>query len=656
MYVRTSHHVYSYLHIAVPDDFDEPPSRPAPPQSQTGHQAPKFGMFRKIHSSTGLHESGFAPSSKRSQSVRKAGEQHQFENDKKDKKGGSKRISHLFKKKHHSYQPISEVKGPSDALEPSRASLPPLSNRRGTPTIDEEASLGGGVVRSEKTAMLPPARPLFRPASSPRLNMKSAESSKPTSSLAAAGSGGTGPKRRPARPPPPPPPYARKYGQEGLSELLKKQPSDEGDTEPSSGSGGVSPVPPREDTVSPASITMLIPAASPPMSVSPAGEEDEEEVELSPVKESKSMEELFKNLEEFDEFSGSTPPLTNGIHNKDKGERDFGTIPRDELPIKVEDDDEDEGEDDEATDESEAREGGTTPARTPDICVTEPSLESRPTLSVSSEPSKPSSPSPSASSVSSQPPAKPPRLRKKQALAKKQSKPTPAVPVASSKPQPPPKPPSESLLKEERERSSSPQPKAPPRRRSKKMSERMAQFEKKEDSKEEAKGSVSNAPRLGKLSPTPPAKPKNNKHLSALERSVCSSAPASRTASPDNKKNDGSGLVRESSSSTDHLESSSNPSRSPVVMRRTCAVVKGNEPQHSDDELDECTVRVCVCVCVCVITSSIIYSSQGVGKEGMLHKEGTQSVKWKARYFRLLDDRVIYYDNGSHSQVLGRRS
>ena len=35
-------------------------------------------------------------------------------------------------------------------------------------------------------------------------------------------------------------------------------------------------------------------------------------------------------------------------------------------------------------------------------------------------------------------------------------------------------------------------------------------------------------------------------------------------------------------------------------------MVKGDEPQHSDDELDECTVRVvcvcvrvCACVCVC---------------------------------------------------------
>ncbi len=36
-------------------------------------------------------------------------------------------------------------------------------------------------------------------------------------------------------------------------------------------------------------------------------------------------------------------------------------------------------------------------------------------------------------------------------------------------------------------------------------------------------------------------------------------------------------------------------------------------------------------------------SLQGIGKEGVLHKEGTSSHDWKARFFRLKDNKITYY-------------
>lgn len=41
--------------------------------------------------------------------------------------------------------------------------------------------------------------------------------------------------------------------------------------------------------------------------------------------------------------------------------------------------------------------------------------------------------------------------------------------------------------------------------------------------------------------------------------------------------------------------------------------------------------------------------SQGVGKEGILYKEGTSSRDWKARLFQLLDNKIIYFETTSYT-------
>ena len=40
---------------------------------------------------------------------------------------------------------------------------------------------------------------------------------------------------------------------------------------------------------------------------------------------------------------------------------------------------------------------------------------------------------------------------------------------------------------------------------------------------------------------------------------------------------------------------------------------------------------------------------QGIGKEGILHKEGTSSRDWKARYFKLNENQIVYFESDSFS-------
>lgn len=49
--------------------------------------------------------------------------------------------------------------------------------------------------------------------------------------------------------------------------------------------------------------------------------------------------------------------------------------------------------------------------------------------------------------------------------------------------------------------------------------------------------------------------------------------------------------------------------------------------------------------------SVVLRSPQGIGKEGILYKEGTSSKDWKARFFRLMDSKLVYYEKTSYGEV-----
>ena len=123
------------------------------------------------------------------------------------------------------------------------------------------------------------------------------------------------------------------------------------------------------------------------------------------------------------------------------------------------------------------------------------------------------------------------------------------------------------------------------------MADRMAMYERQDNDQP----SPSASPKPGKPSPLPPGKPKflKKSHLDVFERPTCSSAPVSRTASPDDQNLIATrgGLARDAFASSENLGSSLNPQRSPVVMRRTGAVGSTRDPSFSDDELEDCTVR-----------------------------------------------------------------
>ena len=44
-----------------------------------------------------------------------------------------------------------------------------------------------------------------------------------------------------------------------------------------------------------------------------------------------------------------------------------------------------------------------------------------------------------------------------------------------------------------------------------------------------------------------------------------------------------------------------------------------------------------------------IHVLQGIGKEGVLHKEGTSSRDWKARFFKLQECQIVYFETDSAS-------
>ena len=597
----------------------------------------------------------------------------------KDKKSGSKRLSLLKKKKHtSSYAPLSEdFESASDRLAAPRSPiLSPPDRKGGTAHSDLEgisetrpqAPANGVGVGSALGGV---TKRLSRPVSSPRMSRLSESPTKsppkgaftqslppptapptvlsaPITSSAAStsatsgggGGGGGGSVRKPVRPPPPPPPYARTHGRTGMKVLLitSKDDSDSGGEE---GRESVSPAPKRDDAVTSPPITMQAPSTTPTIEEEGSVEEEEGDLEkekeqkevvedISPTKASQSMEDLFKDLEEFDELSSLSLP--NGLHNLNKGERDFATIPRSELPVRR---------DEEAVGLT-AQSPADTP--TPDICVTDEKGTSSQTSSPEEQPRQQDAP------------AKPPRTKKKQKPQQQQQqqgepgsggvipppssveKPVSPVPpsakpqvaatkpfhapppppskppqtmIPAAKPQPPPskpqlpppitKPTTQNGLKDEVPPSASSStakeigtsntvPKAPPRRRSKKMTERMAMYEKKDESLP-MPGNVSS--KSGKTSPVPPSKPKFLKktHLESLDRPACSSAPVSRTASPDDRHGLAAARGKDASNSSENIGPDMNPNRSPVVMRRAGDVGSRRDPSFSDDDLEDCTVR-----------------------------------------------------------------
>lgn len=538
---------------------------------------------------------------------------------KKEKKRGS-----LFKKKHNTvHDPIMEYKE-SKTQEQWSPLLSSAANRKhppkGIPELNEEPRNSSA---PQPVAPLPAAvKRLSRPASSPRLSRMADNKAPATEQVASS-------LKVKRRPPPPPPPYQKTYPRR-ISDDLESESS-----EPPSPFN-------RNHTTSPP-ITMQVTPASPTIPRSHDNDRLEEDEDLPPIRSSSSMEELFRNLEEFDELASTNPSPMNDLLDMDRSERDFATIPRSELPPRRE---EIEVETDIPT---VSPSPGHSQPSTPDAMVSgqEPRLAQSPTKDNTQLPSLA--------------PAKPPRRRSKKAEPPSSpAPPPPADPVPQSmSPLPSMKAniPPESVpngLKSElvtREGSESPQPKPPPRRRSKKMSNAESPPEvvrgRDQDSLEERRNLVDaevgrNSPSLGKASPVPPPKPgkaspmpppkpgksspplmqgrdspslvhrksspilapKPGKsspapppkpkglskpppgwraNLAALDRPTCSSAPVSRTVSPDDQGTL-SASTRESSASTDLL------SRSPVVMRRTYAVNASMDPEFSDDELEDCTV------------------------------------------------------------------
>lgn len=446
--------------------------------------------LRRIHSG-GSHDYSKLAGKKSSDPVLK---------EKKERKRGS-----LFKKK-TSHDPIMEYK-----------EVHPPSASQGSPILSSPSNrkLPSSILEYDQQPQTSPrmaVKRLSRPVSSPRLakpiekpplaEKLSASSTSPLTSQSfdKPQPGETSLKFK-RRPPPPPPPYQKTYPRRAAEEI---------DSDP------------------------IVMKVIPP--------EDEPKTEDPLVKSSSSMEDLLRNIEEFDELA-SPSPLIEGLSAADQGERDFATIPRNELPPKF------------------------------DSSDSSPDLQNRHTIGSSA-------------------PKKPPRKRSKK-------KPEP--------PSEPPLPPFESppqgrvetnTVSSESHESLVPQ--APPRRKSRKGTS-----EGKEAASPALPAKPSQSPLLssrnspivppkpGKSAPLPPPKPAGlAKPIPgwrvSIEKPICSSAPVSRTVSPEDGRL--SAGARETSVSTDLLTSS------PVVMRRTNAVNASLDPKFSDEELEDCTVSMFSCV------------------------------------------------------------
>ena len=479
---------------------DDPRSHTSSPSPSTSHN-PLSGVgkaLRRIHSG-GSHDYSKLGNRKNSEPLVK---------EKKDKKRGS-----LFKKRTN-YDPIMEYK---EVRRSSDTQVSPLlsspNNRKHVGPILEYN-------QEPQTSPRIAVKRLSRPASSPRL-VRTAEKTPLSERLSGSSTSplisqaiettqvGNSSLKLKRRPPPPPPPYQKTYPRRAGEDI---------DPDPITVHG----VP-----------------------------ENEPELEAPPVKSSSSMEDLLRNLEEFDELA-SPSPLNEWDVDVERGERDFATIPRNELPPKFESSD-----------------------SSPDLLNTQTN-----------------------DSIA---PQKPPRKRSKK-------KPDPP----SSLPPPPPESPPETTTENRLQTNTvggegheSPLPQPPPRRKSRKgTTERRNEDKKGQASpvpppKPSSLSREKESPLLSsrkspivprKPAPIPPPKPKGfSKPVPGwrvnLEKPVCSSAPVSRTVSPEDQSCL-STSSRETSVSTDLLTSS------PVVMRRTNAVNARLDPDFSDDELEDCTVSL----------------------------------------------------------------
>lgn len=169
------------------------------------------------------------------------------------------------------------------------------------------------------------------------------------------------------------------------------------------------------------------------------------------------------------------------------------------------------------------------------------------------------------------------------------------------------------------------------------MTDKIAQVEKERNDERATSPKVAR-----KKAPPPPPKPKELKAtLLVAGKQECSSAPVSRTASPEDASvllREASGLLRvggrlekNMSASSGALQTALEKNQSPVVYRKTTGLASVAHVPEGGDSLDDCT---------------------GMGKEGVLHKESSSSREWRGRYFRLLDWSLVYYEGNSWSEDL----
>ena len=237
---------------------------------------------------------------------------------KKDKK----KLVGFFKKRNTQYVPLQEESG-----EVIGKKSPVVSDRRKKKATASTSSWEDAMAVDDSPELQKKV-PLGRPGSSPKPQKR-----KPGSGTAPVGEGSTK-VLRPRRPPPPAPTTLRsthvavdteKPGTGRRTSGGDVSPEQDGDrrsssprSPPSFPPGSKSPeTPPTEVSdpdPAPQSVTVTV-------SISPSPDS---------VQKSESMEELLKNLEEFDEvISSQNDAETPEIEGR---ERDFATIPRSELP------------------------------------------------------------------------------------------------------------------------------------------------------------------------------------------------------------------------------------------------------------------------------------------------------------------------------------
>lgn len=409
------------------------------------------------------------------------------------KKSGGQKKKSLFKRRPGTqYNPIPETDSSEFSFIPNRS--PILSRKKpASSTSVPDAAVSNGVSSEAASAA---RKPLVRPVSSPRVA--------PKVPLLPPNSGSRSPnpgvKRRP--PPPPPPPYARTHGRKGLTDLLERKDSVEKAKERSSSESS--------------SAQETSPSATPPLAFKASKvEEEDREDELREESDSpkalggsNSMEELLKNLEEFDAVQD-----TFGKEGPKPGERDYATIPRSELPEK-------------RVSESEVEGRSASP--------------SVPKIDVTAE----------AESLPKPLPARPQRRPKPKV------QPARPQPPSVLKPSPPPKPVENGVDREE-----GLQPTPPPRTRRHRSSQKAKETKDQASEKREGngggvgdkEGKVKTPPEESRpkkpapkwhAPPPPPGKPttgmdKKRKHRSMLEPYTMQqqplSAPTSRTGSPDDQ-------------------------------------------------------------------------------------------------------------------------